>query len=192
MKTSIKVLFAAILMIQGLGLKAQNTTGVYLTENDYKDHKLTYASNTDKIQLNEFFGGNTIAVVNEGKKVNLNKNQIFGYRLANQDYRFYNNTAYKIIDTAGFTIYSREKLTQQAKGYAPVVKYFYSVNNKQAVKDLTVANLTASFPKATDFRYSLQNNFRNDAELASYDKVAKQYEVKYLYFAHKSVIANNQ
>ncbi|OKS89157.1 hypothetical protein RG47T_4639 [Mucilaginibacter polytrichastri] len=179
-------------MIQGLGLKAQNTTGVYLTENDYKDHKLTYASNTDKIQLNEFFGGNTIAVVNEGKKVNLNKNQIFGYRLANQDYRFYNNTAYKIIDTAGFTIYSREKLTQQAKGYAPVVKYFYSVNNKQAVKDLTVANLTASFPKATDFRYSLQNNFRNDAELASYDKVAKQYEVKYLYFAHKSVIANNQ
>jgi hypothetical protein len=191
MKTSIKVLFAAILMIQGLSLKAQSTTGVYLNENDYKDHKLTYASNTDKIQLNEFFGGSTISIVNEGKKVNLNKNEIFGYRLANQDYRFYNNVAYKIIDTAGFTLYSHEKLTQQAKGYKSTVQYFYSVNDKQAVKDLTVENLTASFPQSADFRYSLLNNFHNDAELAAYDKVAKQYEVKYLYFAHKRVMASN-
>jgi hypothetical protein len=178
-------------MIQGLSLKAQSTTGVYLNENDYKNHKLTYASNTDEIQLNEFFGGSSISIINEGKKVNLDKNKIFGYRLANQDYRFYNNTAYKIIDTAGFTIYSREKLSQQTKGYKPTVQYFYSVDNKQAVKDLTLANLTASFPQATDFRYSLQNNFRTDADLISYDKVANQYKVKYLYFEHKRVMASN-
>ncbi len=98
MKTSIKGLFTAILIIQGLSLKAQSTTGVYLNENDYKDHKLTYASNTDKLQLNEFFGGSSISVISEGKKVNLNKSEIFGYRLANQDYRFYNNIAYKVID----------------------------------------------------------------------------------------------
>jgi hypothetical protein len=191
MKTSIKVLFAAVLMIQAINLKAQSTTGVYLNENDYKDHKLTYASNTDKIQLNEFLGGNTITVTNDGKKVSLAKSEIFGYRLANQDYRFYNNVAYKIIDTAGFTLYSREKLTQQAKGYKPTEQYFYSVNDKQAVKDLTVENLTASFPQSADFRYSLLNNFHNDADLAAYDKVAKQYEVKYLYFAHKRVMASN-
>jgi hypothetical protein len=191
MKTSIKALFTAILIIQGLSLKAQSTTGVYLNENDYKDHKLTYASNTDKIQLNEFFGGNSISVMSEGKKVNLNKSKIFGYRLANQDYRFYNNVAYKVIDTAGFTIYSREKLVQHTKGYKPTEQYFYSVNNKQAVKELTVANLAASFPQATDFRYSLQSNFRNDADLISYDHVANQYKVKYLYLAHKRVMASN-
>ena len=191
MKTSIKVLFAAILMIQGLNLKAQSTTGVYLNENDYKDHKLTYASNTASIQLNEFFGGNTISVVNEGKKVSLNKNEVFGYRLANQDYRFYNNVAYKVIDTTGFTIYSREKLVQHIKGYKPSTQYFYSVNNKQAIKELTIANLTASFPQSADFRYSLQNNFRDDADLISYDHVANQYKVKYLYMEHKRVIASN-
>ncbi|WCT12465.1 hypothetical protein [Mucilaginibacter jinjuensis] len=190
MKTSIKVLFTAILIIQGLSLKAQNTTGVYLNENDYKDHKLTYASNTDKIQLNEFFGGNTISVINDGKKVNLNKNEIFGYRLANQDYRFYNNVAYKVIDTVGFAIYSREKLVQDTKGYKPATQYFYSVNNK-AVKELTIANLTASFPQATNFRYSLQSNFRSDADLISYDHAANQYKIKYLYLEHKRVMASN-
>jgi hypothetical protein len=191
MKTSIKVLFAAILMIQGLSLKAQSTTGVYLNENDYKDHKLTYASNTNAIQLNEFFGGSIISVTSEGKKVSLNKNEIFGYRLANQDYRFYNNVAYKVIDTTGFTIYSREKLIQDTKGYKPATRYFFSVTNKHSIKELTVANLAASFPQATDFRYSLQSNFRNDADLISYDKVANQYKVKYLYLAHKRVMASN-
>jgi hypothetical protein len=191
MKTSIKALFAAILMIQGFSLKAQSTTGIYLNENDYKDHKLTYASNTNKIQLNEFFGGNSISVMSEGKKVNLNKNEIFGYRLANQDYRFYNNEAYKVIDTAGFTIYSREKLVQDTKGYKPATQYFFSVNNKHTIKELTLANLTASFLQSTDFRYSLQSNFRSDADLISYDKVANQYKVKYLYLAHKRVMASN-
>jgi hypothetical protein len=191
MKASIKVLFAALLMIQGLSLKAQNTTGVYLNENDYKDHKLTYASNTDKLQLNEFFGGSSISVMSEGKKVNLNKSEIFGYRLANQDYRFYNNVAYKVIDTTGFTIYSREKLVQDTKGYKPATQYFFSVNGKQAVKELTIANLAASFAQATDFRYSLQNNFRSDADLISYDHVANQYKVKYLYLEHRRVMASN-
>lgn len=191
MKTSIKVLFTAILIIQGLSLKAQSTSGVYLNENDYKDHKLTYASNTNAIQLNEFFGGSSISVVSEGKKVNLNKSEIFGYRLANQDYRFYNNVAYKVIDTTGFTIYSREKLVQDTKGYKPATKYFFSVNDKQEVKELTVANLSASFPQATDFRYSLQNNFRSDADLVAYDHVANQYKVKYLYLAHKREMASN-
>ncbi len=191
MKTSIKVLFTAILIIQGLSLKAQNTTGVYLNETDYKDHKLTYASTTNAIQLNEFFGGSSISVMSEGKKVNLNKNEIFGYRLANQDYRFYNNVAYKVIDTVGFTIYSREKLVQDTKGYKPATQYFFSVNGKQAVKELTIANLSASFPQATDFRYSLHNNFRSDADLISYDHIANQYKVKYLYLEHKRVMASN-
>lgn len=191
MKTSIKALFTAILIIQGLSLKAQSTTGVYLNENDYKDHKLTYASNSNAIQLNEFFGGSTISIVNEGKKVNLNKNEIFGYRLANQDYRFYKNAAYKIVDTVGFTIYSREKLVQDTKGYKPATRYFFSVNNKRNIQELTVANLAASYPQATDFRYSLQSNFRNDADLISYDNTAHQYKVKYLYLAHKRVMASN-
>lgn len=192
MKNSFKVLAAAILMLQGIASKAQNTNGIYLTENDYKAHKLSYALGAnDKLQLNTFLGGKNISVVNDGKKVKLAKSDIFGYRLGSQDYRFFNNDAYQIIDTAGFTLYSREKLAQHTKGYQPAVRYFYSIDNKQPVKELTIANLTNSFAARANFRYSVQNNFRDDADLISFDKAANQYKVKYLYFEHPKVLAKN-
>ncbi|NCD69540.1 hypothetical protein [Mucilaginibacter agri] len=192
MKTSIKVLLAAILMLQGIASKAQNANGIYLNTNDYKTHKLSYQLGAnDKLQLNTFLGGNSISVINQGKKVKLSKSEIFGYRLNNQDYRFYNNDAYQIIDTAGFTLYSREKLAQHTKGYKPSTHYFYSVANGQPIKELTIANLAASFATRANFRYSLQNNFRSDADLISFDSAAKQYKVKYLYFEHPKVLAEN-
>jgi hypothetical protein len=195
MKNSIKILITiAVISLQGMGSKAQSakvTTGIYITEQDYKSNKLTYPSGgNDKLQLNEFLDGKNINLVYEGKKITLAKDEIFGYRLHNQDFRIYHNEAYHIMDTAGFVLYKRQKLTQQTKGYLPVETYFYSVNLKQPVLGLTIENIWNSFPAQTSFRYSVQNNFKQDADLATYDQHANQYKIKYLYFQQRQVMAH--
>ena len=190
MKTSIKVLIVTIMICtQGVRSQAQskkNTTGVYLTELDYKTGKLSYAlDKNDKLQLNGFLNGKHVTLIYQGKKVKLSKSEIFGYRQNNQDFRFYQNEIYKILDTAGFMLYSRQQLTQQGKGYAPLERYFYSVSTSNQVLGLTIGNIDKSFPAQTEFRYHIQNYFHRDADLMAFDKADNQYEIKYLYFEHK-------
>lgn len=189
-----KALISILISSCSLSLMAQqNTSGIYLTEKDYRSHQLSYVLNSnDKIQLNEFLNGRHISLTSQGKKIELAKKDIFGYRLHNQDYRFFQNETYSIVDTAGFMLYSREKLTQQAKGYQPVTRYFYSVDATQPVIDLTIENLANSFPGQTSFRYSLQNYFNNNTSLMAYDKLAGEYKIKYLYFQQKQVLAAHQ
>jgi hypothetical protein len=193
MKNSIKAFIAiAAITIKVTGLNAQSPEtgkGIYLTEHDYKKHHLSYnLSSQDKLTLNEFLNGKNVSLVYQGKKVKLAKNDIFGYRINGHDFRFYNNEAYAIMDTAGFLIYSKQTLTQQGKDYKPVEQFYFSVNAGQPVMQLTVRNLWNSFPKQPDFRYSIQSNFNNDADLLSYDNALGEYKLKYLFFKEKQAV----
>jgi hypothetical protein len=193
MKSSIKVLIAIVISTSALNLKAQTSTterGIYLNEQDYKDHKLSYILSSDeKLQLHEFLNGKNVSLTYQGKKIILAKNAIFGYRLQGQDFRFFNNEAYRIIDTAGFLLYGHQKLVQQGKGPKPTEQFYFSVNTVQPVHDLTIHNLWNSFPQHVSFRYSLQSDFNSDADLVNYDKLFHQYKIKYLYFKQKQTVS---
>jgi hypothetical protein len=169
MKNSIKTvitIIAAATLLNCQKVNAQNTAvigGIFLSKEDFYANKLSYPLNEmDKLQLNEFFDGKSISVVSHGEKTKLLKNNIFGYRLHNQNFRVFNNESYKIIDTAGFLIYSHQKLVQQTKGYFPVETFFFSVDALQPVINLTVANLCISFPSQTSLRYSLESLFNKE------------------------------
>ncbi|AYL94545.1 hypothetical protein [Mucilaginibacter celer] len=183
MKNSIKIIILMVLIgMQAGRVNAQgNETGIYLTAADYKAGKLSYANATN-LKLNGFLGGSRVSFTDQGKKVKLKKAGIYGYRVNGADYRYQGNQAYRILDTAGFTIYSRERLVPQGKGYATTIQYYYSVDGASVVNDLTVANIGKSFAGQTEFRYNLEGSFRGDADLAAYDKLSKQYKIKYLYF----------
>jgi hypothetical protein len=192
MKNSISALLIAIAIIcSSLSLRAQSTnvtSGIYLTEQDYKTNKLSYQlGENDKMRLNDFLGGKNVTLVYHGAKIKLSKNDIYGYRLQNQNFRFYDNEAYRILDTAGFMLYSHPILTHQGKGNVPVNHYYYSINNVKPVLELTVENLEKSFAGQTGFRYSLQNY---NGDLAAYDTESHQYKIKYLYFQQKEVSAH--
>lgn len=111
-------------MVSGMGFihqsKAQaHVSGLYLSYNDYLNHKLNFATSDSKstqIYFHEFIGWNNVTVMCDGKKQNFAKREIFGYHNYNTDYRYFENKAYQIVDTAGFCIYSTEKLVQQGKG----------------------------------------------------------------------------
>lgn len=186
-----KVLISVVtISLYGISLKAQNAnTGIYLTEQDYRSNKLNYVlSDHDKLRLNEFLDGTNINLTYHGTKITLPKTKIFGYRQNNQDFRLYKNESYRILDTTGFLLYSREKLAQGTKGYKPIEKYFYSITPGQPIIDLTVQNLWNSFPTMTGFRYSLQNSFGNDSDLITYDKLSNQYKIKYIYLQQKQLL----
>src|ERR1700753_4352395 len=98
MKTLKLPLFIAITLL-GIGTRSltqaqpEKTSGLYLTPEDYLNHKLSYevspgSPTGNKLYLHEFLGQNKVTVITNGKKTELLKNQIFGYHDSNQDYRF--------------------------------------------------------------------------------------------------------
>lgn len=190
MKNSIKmVIIMMVISIQANRLMAQNTnanTGIYLTVQDYKASKLSYVPEAGKkLKLHEFLGGNRISVNAGSKRISLLKSDVFGYRDGGKDYRFYQNEAYEILDTAGFQLYAHVQLIPQGKGYVRAETYFYSTATATPVLNLTVANVYRSFPEQNDFRYSIRNYFHGDADLMAYDSINREYQIKYLYFEHQ-------
>ena len=177
------MVIAVAIIISSLEVKAQNlVSGIYLTGQDYRTNKLSYAlGNNDKLQLNEFLGGKNVSVTYLGKKIKLSKSEIFGYRYNNVDYRFFNNDAYKIIDTQDFYIYSRPKLSQQGKGLKPVDTYYFSNSDNALIEPFTIANLQVAYAKNPKFKYTVAAQFKSDNELIAYDDAIKEYKVKYLF-----------
>lgn len=194
MKNSIKTLITIAFSSTCLSLIAQQKeSGIYLTAKDYEDHHLSYILGSgDKLQLNEFLNGRNINLSYQGKKVRLTKNDLFGYRLHGQDYRFFKNEGYTIIDTTGFTLYGKEKLTQKVKGYKPVECYFFSKKAAGPVLELTLANLESSFSEQVGFRYSLRSYFSSESDLIVYDRAIHQYKLKYLYYQQKQALTPHQ
>jgi hypothetical protein len=184
MKT-IKLMISMMLIagfVQSAMAKTQKI-GLYLTAEDYMSHKLSYesdGSNGNQIRLHSFIGSN-VAVTQNGKERLFSKNEIFGYRIDNQDYRYFNNSEYRIIDTQGFYIYAGIKLIPQGKGPKQTEVYYFSSKANDAIKPLTINNLESVFSKDTRFVYAMEGSFKSDNELTAFDANLKEYKIKYLY-----------
>jgi hypothetical protein len=166
------------------------STGLYLTPDDFQHNKLSYAGNAaggqTRIKIHDgLFGSTTVDLVYEGKKQVFSMARVYGYRDAKgQDYRFFDRSAYRIDDTAGFYLYTDTRLVQGEKIARPQTLYFFSITPAADVQPLTLANLERAFAGNTRFRYSvetLKGQFGSDAALAAYDAVLKEYKIKVLY-----------
>jgi hypothetical protein len=163
---------------------AQNKqNGLYLTYNDYLNHKLSYGSvvKGDKIANHDFMESGTITVISNGAKQTFSKSEVFGYRENNSNYRFQDNKAYEIIDTAGFYIYKHDKLTQHGKGPKPVSTEYFSTKGNAKIMSLTQKNVDMAFASNYKFRNIVQMEFKNDDQLNEYDSAFNEYKIKELY-----------
>lgn len=96
----------------------------------------------------------------------------------------YNNTPYKIVDTAGFYLYSHEQLVPQGKGYANVKVLYFSMSPNGAMLKLTVNNLDKAYSNNDKFRYALESEFHSDNDLTAYDNYARMYKVKHVFLSN--------
>ena len=184
---AVLVLLAAAKIGAAQGVAA-NTGGLYSTLNDFVNHKLTYPidcnQSANKLKLNELFESSTGYVIYGGEKHAFDKSKVYGYRSCkNKNYRFYKNSAYQIIDTAGFYIYYQYMQEEKVKGKGLVKtdEYFFSTNGNGPVLLLTADNLKSAFPDNSRFHYALDAQFKSDKDLLSYDGYQKTYKIKYLY-----------
>lgn len=168
------------LFIQTIAAK-DKTNGLYLTRQDYLDHKLSYGDNNYKIKVNGFFENNYVVVIHEGQKQVLLKNNIFGYSKYGKDYRFFDNTEYRIMQNKGLTIYSRINLVLQGKGPRPTEQYYFSSNLSAPVQPLSIANLQSVFEKNKKFVYAVESSFKKDYNLLAFDTCNKEYKLIDLY-----------
>jgi hypothetical protein len=106
---------------------------------------------------------------------------MYGGPAKTQDYRKVGREKFRIIDTAGFYLYSLNKLVQGEKIARPETVYYFSVDSGSPVLELTMENLEKAFAGNARFRYSLEEEFHGDKHLMAYDKFLKTYKIKYLY-----------
>lgn len=104
-----------------------------------------------------------------------------GNHCSGQDFRSVGKSRYRIVDTAGFYLYSINKLVQGEKIARPQTVYYFSKKAGDPLQELTLANLEQAFAANTRFRYRLEAQFRSDKDLIAYDKNLKTYKIKYLY-----------
>lgn len=76
--------FFCLLNLYNAVYAQQDSSGVYVTAQDYKESKLSYAINckTQKHKINQYvlLGNVHIKVIHDGVKYKFYKSEIFGYR----------------------------------------------------------------------------------------------------------------
>jgi len=185
MKTLLLISAISVMtLVAQKSIASGSVTGLYLTAEDYANHKLSFTTNgSDKncIRLNEFLQSGKVVVLYNGKEQSFLKSQLFGYSRDNQDYRYFNNIAYRIIDTKDFFIYSTPQLKQQGKWSKPADNFYFSSTATAAIVPLSIKNLEAAYVSNAKFRYMIESSFATDNSLVTYDAAVKEYKVKYLY-----------
>ena len=175
---------AIMVFVTQKSMALSSVTGLYLTADDYANHKLSFVTNggnKNSIHLNEFLESGKVEVIYNGKTQSFLKSEIFGYSCNQQDYRYFNNVAYKIIDSRDFFIYSAPKLEQGGKGMKPVERFYFSSSATAVIEPLSIRNLENVYASNAKFRYMIESSFTTDNSLTSYDAAVKEYKVKYLY-----------
>jgi hypothetical protein len=180
LKLMILVPFMAF-FIQNATANGQSA-GLYLTLQDYMNHKLSYTTvGNDKLRVSGLFGSSTVVLIHDGKKQVFAKSEIFGYSKDGEDFRFFNNAEYRIVSSKGILIYTSITLVQQGKGPKPTEQYYFSASLSDPIQQLTIANIRGVYAKYPKFTYAAENLLKNEGDLAVYDSYNKQYKIAWLY-----------
>jgi hypothetical protein len=176
--------FLPILTISQMLSDPADTKGIYRTEADFNQHHLEFSAPATSrkivIRTHELMGAPNITIDSAGSTIYILKVELFGYCDGKSTYRFYDNQAYQILDTAGFYLYAKSALPRE-KGSIVRTEYFFSMTGSDSIQPLTISNLKAAYPSRDAFRYSLDSQFGRDSRLLEYDAQAHTYKLKQLF-----------
>jgi hypothetical protein len=166
-------------------INAQNNlSGIYRTQLDFENRKLSYSTDAknekNKIRFNEFLDKPFITIKHNGEKIILFKDEIFAYQKQGGIVRTHDFVSYNFIERGVIWIYFKDITVLQGKGIKRERKYFYSVSGKDKIIPLTIYNLKRSFPGKYVFHNLLDAQFRSDFELKSYNSLEKKFQVNHL------------
>ena len=190
MKKIFLLLLAGSLLILSQDSYAQkDSSGIYITSEDFQNRKLSYAVNyrteKHKIKDNILFNTDKIVVKHKGETYTLLKSSTYGYRnTKGVEFRFIDNKEYKVLNPGQSPlIYFYQHPAHTSKElnrglYQP--EYYFSKDANSAVQDLTLTNVKATFPENHKLHDALDAQFKSDKELYTYDRFHKTYKLNWV------------
>ena len=164
----------------------KNQSGVYKSFSDFQAKKLDLAVDVTKtkhkIKVHDFFNKTEIDVIHNDTKYTFKKKDIYGIRdMKGNDYRFYNDLEYQIVQVDTIYIYTKSKDINSSNGKSRqtkrVTEFFFSKTGESDIVSLTAENLKKAFPDNHKMHDALDMMFKNNNDLAEYDKFHKSYKV---------------
>ena len=178
------IVFLCAIAYSAFGYSQQQASGIYLTQVDFEKRRLSYSTadenETNKIRFNEFIEKPFINIKHNGEKIVLFKDDIYAYQKKGKIVRSHNFESYNFLESGVIWIYYKDLTIPLGKGIKRERKYFYSVSGKDKVMPLTIINLKKSFPQKHAFHNLLDAQFRKDADLVSYNRLEKKFQVNHL------------
>lgn len=189
MKKSISFLTAISLLAITMNATAQkDSSGIYQTADDFRNHKLSYAINykTEKHKIKDYllFDEAQVKVEHHGSTYTLDKSAIYGYKsTTGVVFRFVDNTAYEILNPdEDLLLYLHTTPVDPRVDPTKKVEehYYFSKEATSSPVDLTIGNLKKVFSENSKFLASIDKYFEKDEQLPSYDTKLKTYTLNRL------------
>lgn len=167
-------------------LAQKDSSGVFMSADDFLNTKLTYAINCKiekhKIKAHDFFQRPCFVVIHRDTSVKLNKKDVFGVRLCdNSTIRFYENREFPIVNPNEPILIYKILVVSSAKTYPKPNEYFFSKDAYSPPQPLTIERLRAAFPENKEFCRLLEETFSADDELLKYSRHFQMYMINVLY-----------
>ena len=189
MKENIFFLTAIGLLAITINATAQkDSSGIYQTADDFRNHKLSYAINykTEKHKINDylFFDATQVKVKHHGTTYTLDKSITYGYKSTTGEvFRFVGNESYKILnpDEELFLYLHTTPVSITVEPLKRVQEhYYFSKDAASSSVDLTIVNLKKVFSENSKFLAFIDKYFEKDDQLTSYDTKNKTYTLNRL------------
>ncbi|MEQ9469000.1 MAG: nuclear transport factor 2 family protein [Ekhidna sp.] len=169
-------------------------SGIYLNVQAYENDQLTYeidcSSEKHKIKPNTHKKRGSFRVVHNKQKIDLNKEEVYGYRdCKGRDFRFENNVSYEIIFIGHLILYSNyvdDGLDENGNMRRKKV-YFFSKLLSSDIIPLSVENLKNAYPNNHKFHDLIDTNF-SSGSITAYDDFHDTYKVnRYLALSREDI-----
>ncbi|MEY3186342.1 MAG: hypothetical protein RL675_161 [Bacteroidota bacterium] len=166
----------------------KDSSGVYMSAVDFTNKKLTYGINckteNHKINLNIFFNRDYITVIHEGNKYNISKDSVFGFKTCNgSSYRIADKIDYTILNADdNLLLYEFIPMSAPKNPQPPVHKFSKGADGPML--DLTIENVKNIYPDNHLFHDEIENTFRSNSSLLSYNRYHKQYKLVRLFIKY--------
>jgi len=189
MKKNIPFFTAIGLLAITMNATAQkDSSGIYQTADDFRNHKLSYAINykTEKHKINDYllFDATQVKVQHHGSTYKLDKSTTYGYKSTTGEvFRFVGNESYKILNPdEELLLYLHTTTVSPLVDPTKKVEehYYFSKDAASSPVDLTIWNLKKAFPENSKFLASIDKYFKKDEQLPSYDAKNKTYTLNRL------------
>ncbi len=189
MKTISSFFIAGSLLAINLSASAQkDSSGIYQTADDFRNHKLSYAINykteKHKIKDNLIFNPAQVKVKHHDTTYTLDKSAIYGYKSAvGEVFRFVGDESYTVLNPdEEILLYLHTTSISPLLNPAKKVEehYYFSKDAHNSPIDLTIDNLKKAYPENSKFLASIDKYFKTDDQLLSYDQKRKIYTLNRL------------